>query len=236
VAADGVHSKIGSEYCKDQKVNTGNITIYGRTFFTDEAKKQIAPVLQKGTSVIMGNQFSLITDAMEFDLSRKNGLWNVLTPMENYFYWAFIGNPEAFGLYQADFYSQSPEEVFRCINALTDQWHPKLRALFEYADQQSLSVTPIRSSLVKKQWESGSITALGDAVHTMSPAGGVGANTAFMDAALLAKNINEALVNNTSIIKAVADYEEKMRIYSSQAVEMSLRGGEILHRTNEKNE
>ncbi|WP_179472655.1 FAD-dependent monooxygenase [Chryseobacterium sp. H1D6B] len=235
IAGDGVHSKIGAEQCKDQKINTGNITIYGRTFFTDEAKDQIASALHKGTSVILGEQFSLITDAMEFNFPLKNESWNLLAPMENYFYWAFIGNPEAFGLSQSDFYSQSPEEVFECIHKLTDRWHPKLKALFKYADKQSLSITPIRSSLPKKQWKSGSITALGDAVHTMSPAGGVGANTAFIDAALLTENISAALMKNTSIIEAVADYEKKMRIYSNHAVEMSLRGGEILHGTTEKN-
>jgi 2-polyprenyl-6-methoxyphenol hydroxylase-like FAD-dependent oxidoreductase len=50
----------------------------------------------------------------------------------------------------------------------------------------------------------------------MSPAGGVGANTAFIDAALLTENI----INNSSISAAIADYEDKMRIYSNQAVEL----------------
>jgi 2-polyprenyl-6-methoxyphenol hydroxylase-like FAD-dependent oxidoreductase len=67
--------------------------------------------------------------------------------------------------------------------------------------------------LPKAPWPSGNITALGDAVHTMSPAGGVGANTAFIDAALLTENI----INNSSISAAIADYEDKMRIYSNQA-------------------
>jgi hypothetical protein len=58
IAADGVHSRIGKEYCKDQKVNTGNITIYGRTFYSPEALKAISPELQKGTSVIRKPVFS----------------------------------------------------------------------------------------------------------------------------------------------------------------------------------
>ncbi|MCL1636382.1 NAD(P)/FAD-dependent oxidoreductase [Elizabethkingia sp. HX WHF] len=234
IAADGVHSKIGTEYCKDQKVNTGNITIYGRTFYTSEVQQAIAPKLRKGTSVIFGNRYTLIVDPMVFDNSKKNKSWNVLSPVSDYFYWAFIGNPDAFGWSQADFYNQSAEELLQYINNLTNLWHPKLRALFEQADKSSLSITPIRSSLPKEKWKSGHITALGDAVHTMSPAGGVGANTAFIDAALLTKNIHGALLKNNNITIAIADYEEKMRIYSNEAVELSLQGGEVLHGTNKE--
>ncbi|WP_412850879.1 FAD-dependent oxidoreductase [Chryseobacterium sp. PMSZPI] len=234
VAADGVHSKIGAEYCQDQKINTGNITIYGRTFYSSETQKTISSQLQKGTSVILNDRFSLIVDSMVFDFSKKNKDWDLLSPISNYFYWAFIGNPGAFGLFPADFYNDSPEQIYSYIQEVTQEWHPQLKALFEYADQKSLSITPIRSSLPKKPWKSGNITALGDAVHTMSPAGGVGANTAFIDAALLTKNIQQALLNNSNISMAINDYEDKMRNYSNQAVEISLQGGEILHGTTEK--
>ena len=229
IAADGVHSRIGAEYCKDQKINTGNITIYGRTFSTPEVLQAIAPELRKGTSVISGNRYSLIIDSMVFDTSKKSKSWETLSPLTDYFYWAFIGNPKAFGWPQADFYNQSAEELFHCIDKLTNEWHPGLKALFQHADRQSLSITPIRSSLPKEKRDSGYITALGDAVHTMSPAGGVGANTAFTDAALLTENIKNTLQNNCNIKTAIADYEEKMRIYSNQAVELSLQGGEVLH-------
>ena len=234
IAADGVHSKIGAEYCKDRKVNTGNITIYGKTFFTPENLQAISPKLQKGTSVIVDNRFSLIVDAMLFEASKHHESWNTLSPVSDYFYWAFIGNPEAFGWPQSDFYPQSADDLFHRIEEITATWHPQLSALFKLADKSSLSITPIRSSLPKEKWNAGHITALGDAVHTMSPAGGVGANTAFTDAALLTKNISNALFSNSSIIMAIADYEDQMRKYSNEAVELSLQGGEILHGTHKE--
>lgn len=230
IAADGVHSKIGAQHCKDRKINTGNITIYGRTFYSPEAQKVISHQIQKGTSVIVGNQFSLITDAMVFDFSKKDRSWDILSPISNYFYWAFIGNPKVFGLLPADFYTHSGKDITHLISQLTKGWHPQLTALFEYADRTSLSITPIRSSLPKEPWKSGNITALGDAVHTMSPAGGVGANTAFIDAALLTANI----LNKSDISTAVIDYEAKMRFYSNRAIEISLQGGEILHGADKK--
>ncbi|WP_294212914.1 NAD(P)/FAD-dependent oxidoreductase [uncultured Chryseobacterium sp.] len=232
IAADGVHSKIGKEYCKDQKINTGNITIYGRTFFSAEALETISPELLKGTSVILNKKYSLIIDAMVFNVSKNDASLDMISPVSDYFYWAFIGNPEAFSLLQGDFYNYSGEEILHSIRKLTRNWHPQLKALFDYADHKSLSITPIRSSLPKEPWPSGNMTALGDAVHTMSPAGGVGANTAFMDAALLAENI----MSKSSFSAAIADYEDKMRLYSNRAVEISLQGGEILHGNNEKND
>lgn len=229
IAADGVHSKIGEKYCGDQKVNTGNITIYGRTFYSPYVLEAVASELRKGTSVVMEGRFSLIADAMEFNESLKHSSWKQLSPMQNYFYWAFIGDPVAFGLPQRDFYDLPPEEIFSRIHWVTRNWHPKIQALFQCCDRESLAVTPIRSSLPKEKWKSGSITALGDAVHTMSPAGGVGANTAFIDAALLTKNISDALFHSTSLKRAIFDYEDQMRVYSNKAVEFSLQGGEVLH-------
>lgn len=229
IAADGVNSRIGSEYCKDQKINTGNITIYGRTFLTSENQEVIASALKTGTSVILKDQFSLIADAMQFDFSKKNDSWNTLSPLQNYFYWAFIGKPGAFGLPQQDFYNLSSEEAYVCIEKVTQDWHPQLKALLDHCDKKSLSVTPIRSSLPRENWKSGNITALGDAVHTMSPAGGVGANTAFRDAALLTENIHKALIEKTSLSVAISDYEKEMIAYSNEAIIMSLEGGEVLY-------
>ncbi|WP_278352175.1 FAD-dependent oxidoreductase [Chryseobacterium gleum] len=162
---------------------------------------------------------------MSFDFSRKDPSWDLLSPICDYFYWAFIGNPKVFGMVKSDFYSHSTEDILNAVHKVTHQWHPQLKALFQHADRSSLSVTPIRSSLPKEPWKSGNITTLGDAVHTMSPAGGVGANTAFTDAALLTRY----LIRKNSIPEAVGDYEKQMVMYSNQAIEMSLQGGEILH-------
>jgi 2-polyprenyl-6-methoxyphenol hydroxylase-like FAD-dependent oxidoreductase len=65
------------------------------------------------------------------------------------------------------------------------------------------------------------VTLLGDAIHTMSPAGGVGAVAALYDSAALAEIIREDGVSQTSI----GNYETKMREFSDVCIRRSYRGG-----------
>lgn len=62
------------------------------------------------------------------------------------------------------------------------------------------------------------VTVIGDAVHSMTPAGGIGANTAVRDSALLGKLIAEAGGFKDGITAA---YEKEMRVYGSEAVAIS---------------
>jgi 2-polyprenyl-6-methoxyphenol hydroxylase-like FAD-dependent oxidoreductase len=62
------------------------------------------------------------------------------------------------------------------------------------------------------------VTVIGDAVHSMTPAGGIGANTAVQDSALLGRLIGEAGGFKEGITAA---YEKEMRIYGSAAVRTS---------------
>jgi 2-polyprenyl-6-methoxyphenol hydroxylase-like FAD-dependent oxidoreductase len=74
-------------------------------------------------------------------------------------------------------------------------------------------------------WQPGRLTALGDAIHAMSPAGGVGANTALADAAMLA-----ACLADGGIDQAVARYEADMRNRAEQALAATRAGTERLLR------
>jgi 2-polyprenyl-6-methoxyphenol hydroxylase-like FAD-dependent oxidoreductase len=62
------------------------------------------------------------------------------------------------------------------------------------------------------------VTVIGDAVHSMTPAGGIGANTAVRDSALLGKLLTEAGGYKEGITAA---YEKDMRVYGSEAVRTS---------------
>jgi 2-polyprenyl-6-methoxyphenol hydroxylase-like FAD-dependent oxidoreductase len=62
------------------------------------------------------------------------------------------------------------------------------------------------------------VTLIGDAVHAMTPAGGVGANTALRDAALLGRLLGAAGGWREGL---TAEYEREMRLYASANVKMS---------------
>jgi 2-polyprenyl-6-methoxyphenol hydroxylase-like FAD-dependent oxidoreductase len=64
------------------------------------------------------------------------------------------------------------------------------------------------------------VTVIGDAAHSMTPAGGIGANTAVRDSALLGRLITEAGGYKNGVTAA---YEREMRVYGSEAVKTSYR-------------
>jgi 2-polyprenyl-6-methoxyphenol hydroxylase-like FAD-dependent oxidoreductase len=79
------------------------------------------------------------------------------------------------------------------------------------------------------------VTLLGDAVHTMTPGHGVGANTALRDAALLCRALTEVHTGQRQLHDAVSDYEQQVIPYGFERVRDSLiqnatRGDDPLYR------
>ncbi len=66
------------------------------------------------------------------------------------------------------------------------------------------------------------MTLLGDAIHSMPPAGGNGANMALRDASLLSQSLAAAARGDTPLLQAISDYETEMRDYAFSAVRTAL--------------
>jgi 2-polyprenyl-6-methoxyphenol hydroxylase-like FAD-dependent oxidoreductase len=62
------------------------------------------------------------------------------------------------------------------------------------------------------------VTLLGDAIHTMTPGRGVGANTALRDAVLLTRHLAAVRDGRRELVAAIGAYEAKMRRYGYEAV------------------
>ncbi|KAF2767176.1 FAD-binding domain protein [Teratosphaeria nubilosa] len=101
---------------------------------------------------------------------------------------------------------------------LTADWHPRFKPLFEQMNEDEAAFWKITCSTPSgvPLWQNAPrVTVIGDAAHSMTPAGGLGANTAVRDSALLSGLIVE---KGGFAYGITAAYEEQMRVYASDAV------------------
>jgi len=106
----------------------------------------------------------------------------------------------------------------------TANWHPRLRPLFEQMKDSESAFWKITCSTPTgvPEWPNEPrVTVIGDAAHAMTPAGGIGANTAVRDSALLGRLLAEAGGYRDGVTAA---YEKEMRVYASEAVRSSYGG------------
>ena len=76
----------------------------------------------------------------------------------------------------------------------------------------------IRPANPVEPWTSRRVTLLGDAIHTVSPGRGDGANTALRDADLLRRTLAAVAAGAASLPEAKAVYEAEMLRYGFEAV------------------
>jgi 2-polyprenyl-6-methoxyphenol hydroxylase-like FAD-dependent oxidoreductase len=101
-------------------------------------------------------------------------------------------------------------------------WDAGYRELVRMTDPDTLSLLPIRTSRPVAPWRASRVTLLGDAIHSMTPYRGIGANIALRDAALLCRQLVRTAHGELRLLEAVADYEHEMRRYGFAAVRTSL--------------
>jgi salicylate hydroxylase len=102
-------------------------------------------------------------------------------------------------------------------------WWGGYRDLVAGSDPATVNAFPIKSAAIVKPWLTGPVTLLGDAIHSMTPMAGVGANTALRDADLLRRTLIAVRDGRSGLIPAVGGYEREMLDYGFAAVRLSLR-------------
>ncbi|UQU62595.1 FAD-dependent monooxygenase [Couchioplanes caeruleus] len=113
-------------------------------------------------------------------------------------------------------------DLIRAALDATTGWHPRLRRLFELSDPDAAFALRIATSAPVPAWTPTTVTLLGDAIHTMTPGQGVGANTALWDAATLCRELVAAAAGQKDIVTAIGDYEARMLPYGTALVADSL--------------
>ncbi|RYC65930.1 hypothetical protein CHU98_g318 [Xylaria longipes] len=105
--------------------------------------------------------------------------------------------------------------------SIAKEWHPRLKPLFDQMVESEAAFWKITCSNPSgvPEWQNDSrVTVIGDAAHSMTPAGGIGANTAVRDSALLGRLLAETGGYSDGVTAA---YEKEMRVYASEAVGIS---------------
>jgi 2-polyprenyl-6-methoxyphenol hydroxylase-like FAD-dependent oxidoreductase len=148
----------------------------------------------------------------------------------DYINWSWWASSDKF---PADVLQRRGEDLIQLSIDMNPMWHPDLHKLMRMGDPSTCFPISIYTSEPIPQWETTNITLLGDAVHTMTPGRGVGANTALRDAALIVRNLARFRDGEMSLHDAVRDYETKMIKYGFDAVEQSRKqtsGDDPMHK------
>jgi 2-polyprenyl-6-methoxyphenol hydroxylase-like FAD-dependent oxidoreductase len=216
VGADGVHSPVRGQYLPNaQVVDTGVLSLRGRAPVTPELRHMLPRNLLEGPAAISApggvGLFVAIHETRAPDASDSGLSWGVAIRRS--------------GLPMADEAARrlGGEELKQVALDLLKGWHPTLRAIVTASDPATVALHAVRSSVPLAAWPTSRVTLVGDAIHSMTPSRGIGANTALRDAAQLADRLNTAGADQPALLGAIQAYETDMQTYGFEAVRSSMR-------------
>ncbi len=217
VGADGTHSIVRSLLVPDARLDNLGCAIYGKTPITATTLKWMPEVLI--------DSFNRMTAPNGVGLSvatcRKREVWQSalaryaprlhLTDIPDYLSWT-LSRPGK--QYQG---ADSKELHHQACNMLSE-WPPEVARIVEEAEPATTFLVTLHSALPVSLWGTTKVTLLGDAIHTMSPGRGEGANTALRDAQLLHHVLLDVQTRGVPLVQAKAQYETAMLRYGFEAV------------------
>jgi 2-polyprenyl-6-methoxyphenol hydroxylase-like FAD-dependent oxidoreductase len=213
VGADGTGSAVRRQLLPDAVIDELGWSVYGRTPFADWVPGVLVDTFNRITGPGEAGMSVATCRALEPVASATARLAPSvrLTDIPGYFSWML---PLADSrLFHADAVS-----LHRAAAGLVDGWHPAVRRIIAEADVAATFGVCITSARPVAPWSAPNVTLLGDAIHTMSPGRGDGANIALKDAQTLLRALQRAASGPASLAPAIRGYEAGMLQYGFQAV------------------
>ncbi|KAI0430863.1 hypothetical protein F5Y09DRAFT_306365 [Xylaria sp. FL1042] len=211
VSGDGIYSRIAEQVSggKLKVYDTGARGIHGQAPTT--AFKRLGEGVWRAVDDTRPNgKVFIITNVRPGDMDDPN--------IE--FGWTMGGQPGTITI-PGDDLAVIGAPAANIAKSLTKNWDAKLKSLFDEMNETEAAFWKITCSTpsgVPSWTNDARVTVIGDAAHSMTPAGGIGANTAVRDSALLSKLLAEAGGWSDGVTAA---YEKEMRVYGSEAVAIS---------------
>jgi salicylate hydroxylase len=234
VAADGGGSRVRRQYLPQaERIDTGVVGIAGKVFLDEGGRARLAPVLVDGLTIVAAKGgLGLFAAPQELggeprdDIdglgsAAPSGTSNLFDDNRSYLMWALSGKRAALGLGADDEHRDSAALAAAAARAMKG-WASGLRNLVDLSDPSTISCIPIRTSTTVAPWPASRITLIGDAIHSMTPYRGIGANVALKDAVQLRDALVAAQRGEQPLRDAIGGYEAQMRDYGFKAVRNSL--------------
>lgn len=211
IAGEGIKSQVAKQ------LSGGKLKVYdtGARGIHGQAPSTAFKALGEGVFRIQDDskpdgQVSIITNVRAGDMDDPSVQFG----------WTMVGRP---GVIRApnDDYTIVGKKAADIAKALTKDWHPRFKPLFDDLVENEAAFWKITCSTPSgvPEWENDPrVTVIGDAAHSMTPAGGLGANCAVADSALLGRLLREAGGYQQGV---TAEYEREMRVYGSETVRKS---------------
>ncbi|QQK45465.1 Monooxygenase, FAD-binding [Penicillium digitatum] len=206
VGADGAGSQVRKQLLpKSTRSDSGVTIIYFKAPFTPETEAMIP--WESGGMVLTPRQSMVISYFKNPE--KPYGPYNLETinPDDSFL---MIG----LGCYSNEFQHQSkhpdkmtPEELKDECLARAREWHPLLRSLIAITVPSSVFISYLKTQDPIRPWQSGRVTMLGDAAHSMTPYLGRGATSAISDAMALAETLQS---EDHALVTRLAEYEISM--------------------------
>ncbi|MFC5723785.1 FAD-dependent oxidoreductase [Streptomyces gamaensis] len=248
VGAEGANSPVRKQYLPHAKlVETGLVGITGKTPLTDETRALLPREVLEGVTMVHGPKgFMCIIHVMRFNWDEsgrprqgigstdaeaiRNWPGMLYDNSRDYIMWGFAASDRWL---PRGVTRMRGLEIQQLVLEKTAGWHRDFRRIFQLGDPGSSFPLVIRTSEPVEQWQTSQVTLLGDAIHTMTPGRGVGANTALRDARLLTRKLIGVQRGEQQLLPAVHDYETTMTSYAWDAVIKSraqMDGHSIMHK------
>lgn len=230
VAADGANSRVRAQLRPgDRHTDLGVRAILSRTPRAEAVKAGLPEVLRDRFVNVTGSDgLRLALMPMVFRTPPQQAAEKVWPGLgfedtDDYYMSVFSVHQDLLAIPDETFFAMSGEQLRELVLERTAGWHPELRGVFAHAQPEETHPLALRAAVPVQAWETGNVIPLGDAVHTMPPTGGVGANTALRDASALSRALTSVIRDGRPLPEAVAGYQQDMVRYATEAIEMSLK-------------